>query len=136
MDAHDGRLGLSGLGVLRARRPDPARDPGPPGHQRRHRDRVGGPVRDEPAGDLQTPQGARAGRAHLPRSRPAAPPVPPGAPAAERHHRVARGLSAVLGGELPAPRRAAAGDLMTELTVTMPTDREIVLTRSFAAPAP
>ncbi len=51
----------AGRHVRRPGRPDPPGDPGPAGRGRGHGDRTGRPVRDEPAGHLQTPQGPGEG---------------------------------------------------------------------------
>ena len=67
-------------------------------------------VRDEPAGDLQAPQGAGAGRPHFPRTRCAAAPAEARSETARRGHEVAGTLPAILGRQLPTPRRSARRD--------------------------
>src|SRR4029079_14948041 len=109
-------------------------------------------VRDEPAGDLEAPQGAGARGSGVAEPRCATAPGPPRSGAAGRRDRLAAVVSTVLGGALLEARHAARRaqgrwraaqtsaqriSIMTmssTLHITTPSDREIAMTRVFDAP--
>src|SRR5215208_3168629 len=88
------------------RRPDTPLDPDASRRGRGDRERVGGAVPDEPAGDLAPPEGARAGRADRPRPRGAVAPEPDAGRAARRGRGVDAVAQAHLGGPDGPPRGA------------------------------
>src|SRR5512139_2624771 len=117
-------------------RPDPAGDPDPSGRRRSVGDRIGGGVSDESARHLQAPEGAREGRARVARPGRPAPAVPARGDRVTRCDRVAGRLPGLLGRELPTPGHAALGAVAVTdaVDVRTPSDREIELSRTFAAP--
>src|SRR3954469_17384317 len=137
-----------------ARRSHPPGDPGAAGARRGHGDRARRAVRDQPARHLQASQGAGERRPDLARARCAAAAVPARGATARAGDRMAGELSPVLGSELPATRHVArrvagqteqaeqaktqvTGVLMStqaQVTVTTPSDREIMMARAFDAP--
>src|SRR5262245_1802624 len=103
----DERVPEAGFDLRRTRRPDPTGHPGPPGPGRNLGDGAGPALRDDPARDLQAPQGAGARGARQPPPRGAAAPCPARGPAARRGDRVAGALPPFLESALGAPRRPA-----------------------------
>src|SRR5215472_4969963 len=106
--------------------PDPAGDPGPAGRRGRDRHGAGRAVRDQPAGDLPTSEGAGAGRADRPQPQcPMAVERPAGATAAGGHA-VDGAVPTALGREPRAARRppetttttTGRRAVMTELVIT------------------
>src|SRR5205814_441959 len=105
---------------------------------------------DEPARDLQAPQGAGEGGADLPQPRRPEAAVPDRGRAARRGRPVAGNLPCHLGGQLPAARRPAGrvegrgqeetqdplkeAEMKNALKVTTFGDREVVISRTFDAP--
>src|SRR5262245_14903700 len=75
---------------------------------------AGGALRDEPARDLEAPQGPRAGGAREPRPRCPAPSAAARAPRPRRGERVARGTPAPLGEALSLARQPPRGAAGTE----------------------
>ena len=96
--------------VRGARGSDAAGDPGAARDGRGIGDGVGGAVCDEPAGDLEAPQGAGARGPDIAGAGCAAAAVPARGEAARGGHRMAGEIPPVLGGEFPAIGRPARRD--------------------------
>src|SRR5688572_7589220 len=92
--------------VLRARRSHAASDPRAARRRGGLGQGAGGTLRDQPARDLEAPQGAGTGGADLGWPGRAAAATPDPRPATRRGEPVAGALPAVLGGQLPPPRRS------------------------------
>src|SRR5262249_23924614 len=133
-----------------ARRSDAAGNPRAAGSRRSLGHGADGTVLHEPAGGLEAPEGAGAGRADLDRARGAAAAAAPRGTAARRGGTMARAVQEIVGSTVRHPRRpagrAAGSEAETRtkeatkertmtnagaLMITTPSDREILMTRLF-----